>query len=185
VRVVIMIVIAIVTAVRVAVMMLVVGQQPGAGEVHREAHARDRDRLIELDRHRVEEPHDRLVGDQDRDQCQDDGARKGCQLAKLAGAERESRVIGVAAGETVGKRRDHQCGDVGRHMRAVGDDRHRTEQAAADKLDHHGGGGQCHHQPGAPLVVGVFLAEEDVAVAPTIERMGMHGEAPRGPSPFN
>ena len=40
-------------------------------------------------------------------------------------------VVGVAAGEQIGQRRDRQRRDMGRHVPAIGDQRHRAEQRAA------------------------------------------------------
>jgi hypothetical protein len=53
---------------------------------------------------------------------------------------------------------------MGRHVPAVGQQRHRAEDRAAGDLGHHHGRGQADDHPGAPLVAVMRLAQEDVLV---------------------
>src|SRR5205085_6747388 len=66
---------------------------------------------------------------------------------------------------------------MGRHVPAIGEQRHRAEQDAGDDLADHHDRGEDDHEPGAALVAGVFGAEKDVVVGPLVEGMGMHGPA--------
>ena len=87
----VILVLVIVVIVPVMMMMVViVAQEEGAHQIDREAQKRDRDRLVERDRDRVEQPGDRLVGDQQRDHREHDRAGEGGEVAELAGAERRS-----------------------------------------------------------------------------------------------
>ena len=79
---------------RAAMMMIVlVAQQIGAEQIDAEADDRDRDRLIEGDGHRRDQTLDALVADQERDHGERDGAGEGGEVAELAGAEGEARVV--------------------------------------------------------------------------------------------
>ena len=79
-------------------------------------------------------------------------------------------------------RRDGQGGDMGRHVDAVGNDRHRPVDCASHRLDHHHGRSERHHEPGAPLVLLVLLTEEQVRMAPLLDRVRVHGLAPKSKS---
>ena len=139
-------------------------QHPCAGDIDGEAEDRDRDRLGEADRHRRDQPACRLVADQERDHRQNDGAREAGEIAELAGAEGETRVVRVAAREGVGERRQQQGPRVRAHVQAVGDERDRAEQPAADDLERHHCGAKPDHGPGSALALLVPFAEENVAV---------------------
>ena len=108
--------------------MLAAAQQPCARDIDGEAEDGDRNRLGEMDRHGREQAAHRLVADQKRDHRQYDGAGEPGEVAELAGAEGEARVVRVAAGESVGERRQQQRAGVRAHVQAVGDQRDRAEQ---------------------------------------------------------
>ena len=143
--------------------MIAAAQQPGAGDVHGKAQAGDRDRLGEVDRHRREQAADRLIADQQRDHRQDDRAGEAGEVAELAGAEGEARIVGVPARVAVGQRRQQQGAGMGAHVQPVGDQGDRAEQQAADDLGDHHGAAEPDHRPGAALALLMALAEEDVA----------------------
>ena len=81
---------------RVAVVVMIVfaAQQEGAEQIDAEAGTRDHDRLIEGDRHRRDQALDAFVADQQRDHGERDGAGEGGEVAELAGAEGEPRIVG-------------------------------------------------------------------------------------------
>ena len=144
-------------------MMLAAAQQPGAGDIHREAEAGDRDRLGEVDRHRREQAGDGLVADQQRDHRQDDRAGEAGEIAELAGAEGEARIVRRAARIGIGERREQQRAGMRAHVQAVGDEGDRAEQQAADDLGDHHGAAEPDHRPGLAFALFVPLAEEHVA----------------------
>ena len=160
--------------------MILIGQQPRAHQIDGQPDAGDRDRLVVFDRDRIEETGYRFIPDEERDQQQDERACEGGQFAELAGAEREPRVGGVAARKAIGQRGDRERGDVGRHVDAVGHHGHRAEQGSAGDFRDHGGRRERDHEPGAPLVTVMLLAEEDMGVMPAIERVRVHGRPPFG-----
>ena len=155
-----------VVAVAVAVMMVVAAaaQQPGAHRVDDEAEDGDRDRLGERDRPRRDQAADQLVGDQRRDHRQHDRAGEAGEIAELARAESEARIVGAAARQRVGERGEQQRAGVGAHVEAVGDERDRAEHRAAGDLDDHHRAGQRDHRPDVALALSVRGAEKDVAV---------------------
>ena len=105
-------------------MMVVVtaAQKPCARDVHSEAEAGDRDGFGEMDRHRGKQTADRLVADQQRDHREDDGARETGEIAQLAGAEGETRIIGMPPRVAIGKGGKQQRARMGAHMHPVGDE---------------------------------------------------------------
>ncbi len=81
-----------------AIMLLVLVQQPGADQVDGEAERGERDRFVEGDRYRVDQPLDALIADEERDHRQDDGAGERGQIAEFAGAEGKPLIAGMAPG---------------------------------------------------------------------------------------
>ena len=86
------------------------------------------------------------------------------QVAHLAGAESEAFVAGVAAGIAIGKCGYQHGSRMGRHVPAVGNQRHRAEDAARGDFDHHHRGGDGDDQPGPALVSLVIVAQVDMLV---------------------
>ena len=152
--------------------MRAAAQQPRAGEVDAKAKDGDRDRLGKADRRGRDETAHRFVADQKRDHRQDDGAGVAGKIAKFAGPESEARVVRVAPREGVGERRQQQCAGMGAHVQAVGDERDRAEQPAADDFGRHHGGAKPDHRPGPAFALFVAFAKEDVAVE---RRLGASG----------
>jgi hypothetical protein len=97
------------------------------------------------------------------------------EIAEFSGTEGEMRVARLPAREEIGKCRDAERRGMGRHVPAVGKQRHRAEQRSRHDLANHHDRGQRHHEPGAALIAGVFRAEVDVIVGPSVEGMRMHG----------
>src|SRR5262245_65960611 len=93
-------------SVAVPMVMVIIAQQKGAHQVDDETQECNRNGLVESDLDRIEKALDRFVGDQERHHGEHDCARKGGEVAELAGAERETLVMRVTAGVGLG-----QCGD--------------------------------------------------------------------------
>ena len=140
-------------------------EQEDARHIDDQAQHRNRNGFVEIDRNRPDQALRRLIGDQDRDHGEDDGAGKSGEIAELAGAEREARVVAMAAGIAVGQSREQERARMRRHMQPVGDQRDRAEQQSADDLDDHHETAQRDHHPGAALVALMACAEKDVIVA--------------------
>ena len=117
-----------------------------------------------MDRRRVNQACDRLVADEERDHGEDDRAREACEIAELARAEGEARIVRVAASEGVGERGEQQRASVGAHMQPVGDQRDRTGEPAADDLGRHHRRAQPDDGPGSALARRVPLAQEHMTV---------------------
>ncbi len=163
----------VVMVVRVVVMMIVL-QQPGTQEVHSQSDAGDRDRLIERDAHRMQQPRHALVADEKGNHRQHDRACVTRQIAELAGAEGEPLVTCVAPGESICQRRDEERSGMRRHVEAVRDQRHRAEQRTAADLSRHHGAADRDDDPGLALVARMIVAEENVLVGERHQRFRMH-----------
>jgi hypothetical protein len=149
-------------------------EQPGANEIDREPNDRDGNRLGVGYGHRLRQSHQALIGDQQRDHAERDGAREGGKVAELPGAKGEARIMFVMARVLIGESGNGKRRSVRRHMPAIGEERHRAEHDAADDFGDHHGCGQPYDQPGAPFVAGMTGAEEDVLMGPRVERARMH-----------
>ncbi len=117
-----------------------------------------------MDWDRPDEARQGFVADEKRDHGKDDGAAEACEIAQLASAEAEARVVRIVPGVSVGERGKQQRARVRRHVESVRNQRDRAEQqTAADLRDHHAAAERDHH-PGATLILFVTLAEEDVVM---------------------
>src|SRR5215470_9535013 len=172
----IVVVLMIVTMSMSMVMVVIITQQKGAHQVDDKTQECNRNGLGEGNLDRVDKPLDRLIGNEERHHGKHDGARKGREVAELAGAEGEPMVVRIAAGIGIGERRDQQRAGVGGHVQAVGDQSDRAEPDAADDLSDHHGGGDADDDPGLALVVLMSIAEEVVLVSQIVDRA--HGSLP-------
>ena len=86
------------------VVVMAAAEEPGAGYVHRQAEACDRDRLPERDGDRREEAAHCLVSNEDGDHRQHDGAGEAGEIAELARSESEPRIASMLAGVGVRQR---------------------------------------------------------------------------------
>ena len=75
---------------------------------------------------------------------------------------------------TISEGRDGERTGMGRHMPAVGQQRHGPEYRTAHDLDDHHRSGEPNHQPSPPLVTVVARAKENVIMAPSLERIAVH-----------
>ena len=103
-------------------------EQERADDIDDQSQHGDRDRLVEADRYRRDEARDRFVTDQHRNHQKYDGAGEAGEVAELAGAEGEARILGVAPRIAIGQRGEQERAGMGRHVQAVGDERDRAEQ---------------------------------------------------------
>jgi hypothetical protein len=106
---------------------MVLAQQQGTGEVDREAQAGYRDRLIEADGHGRGEALGALGQDQEGHHGQARRAGEAPERSDLAGPEAVARILGVAAPVGVGQGCHAERGRMGRHVPAVGEERHGAE----------------------------------------------------------
>ena len=157
-------VIVIVIVIVIVAVVVIGAKQPGAGEIDREAEAGDRYGLGEFDRHGIEKSGNRLIGDQQRDDRQDQRAGEPREIAELARPEGETGIASVAASVGISQGRQQQRAGMGAHVDAIGDERHRAEHPAADDFQHHHRGAEPDHRPGFLLARIMVLAEEDVVV---------------------
>ncbi len=144
--------------------MLTTAQQPCARDIHRKTKTGNRDRFGKMNRDGIENTADGFIADQQRDHGQHDGAGKPCEIAELAGAECEGRIVGVFAGVSIGKRGQQQRAGVGAHMQSVRHQRDRAKQQAADDFGDHHDPAEPDHRPGLALALLMAFAEEDMAV---------------------
>ena len=161
---------AVVMVVPMVVMMIMVmvvviaAQQPGADQVDDKPDAGDEHRLAEVDRHRGIEAQEAFPADQQSDHGEDDGAGETGEVAEFPRAEGEARVVAVAPGVKISQRGDQHRRRMGRHMPAVGNQRHRAEADAGYDFHHHHDRGERNHQPGAAFVAFMVFAQEDVVM---------------------
>src|SRR6516225_10285662 len=171
------VIVIVLTFARVILKMLMTARKKqGACDVYGQPESRDRDCLIEADRHRPDKTRYRLIADQKRDHDEHDGAGEAGQVAELASAEAKAIVVDVATREAISQRREQKGTGMRRHVQPVSDQRDRAEQKPADNLGNHHESAQCDYRPGAALVALVALAEKDVTM--TIGVAVGHGSAP-------
>src|ERR1700728_2037365 len=142
------------------VMMTASAQEKYACDIDDQTERGDRNSLIEIDSDRKEQARDGLVGNQQRDHGQYDGAGESGEIAELAGAEGKALVIDMVARVAVGQGGQQQRAGMGRHVQPVGNESDRAEQQAAGDLGDHHETAQRDHHPGAALVLLVAFAEE-------------------------
>jgi hypothetical protein len=151
------------------VMMAPTAEQEHAHDIDDQSEHRDRDRLVEVDRDRSNEAGHGFVADEERDHRENDSAGKSGQVPELAGAEAETIIVGVPACVTIGKSGEQQRARMRRHVQAVGNQRDRAKQPAADDLSDHHDAAQRNHEPSAAFVRVVARAEENVRMARRVE----------------
>ena len=136
------------------IMAMVVAQQKRADDVDDEADDRHQRRFTERDLHRLQEAHPRFDRDEQRHDAQQQRRRKARQVADLARAEGEARIARMPPGIAIGSRRYSERARMGRHVKTIGQQRHRAGHPARDDLHHHGRGGQPHDPQRPP---GIFI----------------------------
>src|SRR5262249_40693637 len=96
----------------VAMPMIAAPEQEHAGDVDDQTQNGDRNSLVETDQHRPDEAREGFIADKKRDHGEHDGAGEAGQIAKLAGAEAETRVIDVAARMSAARSSALTCVDM-------------------------------------------------------------------------
>ena len=81
-----------------------------------------------MDGHWLEQARHRLVADQQCDHRKDDGAGEAGEIAELAGAEGEARIVDMTTRIGVGQCRKQQRAGMRAHVQPVGDQRDGAEQ---------------------------------------------------------
>jgi hypothetical protein len=157
------------------VMAVIVAQQPGADEIDAEAEHRDRDGLAIGDGHRMSEACNAFVGDLNGNHGQDDRTGKGSEVAEFAGAKRETRIARLPSRKQIGQGGDPERGSMGRHVPAIGQQRHRSGEPPPRDFTNHHHRGQPDHEPDAAFVLMMAGTQKDVIVRPLVDRMGVHG----------
>ena len=156
--------------------MMSAGQQPRAGDIDRQTKHGDRDRLVEADGNRIEQPRYGFITDQQRNHRQNDGAGVSRQVAEFAGTEGETAIVGIFAGIGVSQRGQQQRSGMRRHMQSVGNKRQRAEQSAADDFGDHHDAAKDDHRPGPAFGFFVVFAQKDVIVRRAESSVGIgHG----------
>ena len=145
--------------------MMSAGQQPHAGDVHRQTKHGDRDRLVEADGNRSEQPRYGFITDQQGNHRQNDGAAVSRQVTELAGTEGETAIVGIFAGIGVSQRGQQQRSGMRRHVQSVGNKRQRAEQSPADDFGDHHDAAKDDHRPGSAFGFLVVFGQKDVIVA--------------------
>jgi len=63
---------------------------------------------------------------------------------------------------------------MGRHVKTVGQQRHRPEHGSGDDLSEHHHSRQADDDPGPPLVAGMIRTKENMIVLPGLDGIGVH-----------
>ena len=145
------------------------GQQPGADDIHHQTQHGDRDRFVEADRDRMEQPRYRFIADQQGNHRQHDGAAVSGEVAEFAGAEAETAVVGIFAGKGISQRREQQRAGMRGHVQPVGDQGQRAEQRTADDFGDHHDAAQDDHSPGAAFCLFVIPAQKHMVMGRKLE----------------
>ena len=110
----------------------------------------------------------------DADAKRDDGKNKGAgetgQLTNLAGSEGETSIARMAPGIAVGEGGDTERTGMGRHVEAVGKQRHRACEIAGGDFANHHGESQDDDDARAPGIVVMCRAKEIVIVRESFDR---------------
>ena len=153
----------------VMMVMVVVLQQPGAGQVHRQPQQRRADGLVVADGQRMHQPLDRFDQHGQRHPHQQQRAGVATQHLDLPGSKREALVTCIACRHPVGKDRQPQRHRMGTHVPAVGQQGHRIDRPAHTDLHahHH----QRQHQHPARAALGLRIALRKRMDLPAVARL--------------
>ena len=156
-----------------AVVMMVILQQPGTGEVDDQAENRHGDRLVEVDIPGFEHPVYGLEEHHKGDNAQGDGTGETAQHAHLPRSEGEAGVVAVLTSIAVGEKGDHKGGDMGAHMPAISQQGHGAVDAPCGDLHGHRHRREHEDVEGAPFALLVDDAEV-VAVGQPFDGTAVH-----------
>ncbi len=133
----------------VVVVFVMISKDHDAETVDHEAEHGDDDRLVECDGHRLQETMHAFPCHHQCKQGEHHRARKSGQGIYLPGAETESLVVGVATREDIRDQGQAERRCVGRHVKAVGEQRHRSVDQAGRDFDDHRRRCQYDHNSGS------------------------------------
>ncbi len=139
--------------------MMVVRQQQRARQIDGQPQPRHPQRLAIGNRAGRQQPVDRFDRNADREHAEQQGAGKARQIADFAGPEHEARIGGMAARIAIGERRQPERADMGSHVDAIGQQRHRPGRQPRCNLDQHRDRGQRDH-PQRPAFMGVMASTQ-------------------------
>ena len=147
-------------------MRVIILEDQRADQVDRKTDAGDQQRVAVSDRRRRDDARDGFHRHHQRGDAQDDGAGKSGEVAELAGAEGETAAAGMAPRQPIGPRRQAQRPDMGRHVRAIGQQGHGVVQKTAGDLHHHEDRGDDGGPLRTHLRAGMARAQEDMIARP-------------------
>lgn len=158
------------------VVRVAVFEEERADHINEEADHRDGNGLVEADRYRQEGALHRLPGHQKPDHAQDDRTGETAEDADLARPEAVARILRMAAAQVVGERGHREGADVGAHVPAVREQRHRIEGDAGGDLDDHHRARDGDNDAGTAFrrggIDGVVMRMLSVAVTGGVRRRG-------------
>ena len=146
--------------------VMIVFQDQGADQVDGQANHRDQKRIAILNCRWRDQTHHGFACHRQRRQAQDDGAGESGQIAELSRTERKARVGGMAARQPVCARGQAQRAHMGRHVHAIGQQRHGAVEKSRPHLHHHEDGGDGCRDQGAAFRMGMGMAQEMMAAGP-------------------
>ena len=147
-------------------------EQCRADEIDDQPEHRDRHRLAIVDGSGRDEALCALPDDPDRDCGEHQCRGKAGEAPELARSEAVARVVGPSPGKPIGQRRHPERKRVGRHVPAVGGQRHRAGNRPDPDFGNHHHRRQADDPANARLVARMRVAEEVMAV-----RGGLVGNA--------
>ena len=126
--------------------MLIFSQHDSADDVDAESDGADDHGFAIVDRDWRVETHHGVTGNRQRDNPEHECAGETGKIAEFARAERKLPVMGMAPGHPIGPGCEAKRANMGGHMDAVGQQRHRPENQAGRDFHDHEGGGQIDDQ---------------------------------------
>src|SRR6185437_14880712 len=119
------------------IVVVIFTQQEGTKKVDPKSYHCNRDCLIEGNGHGAKKSTQALVADKQRDHRKRDSAREGSQVPELPCSKDETVITRIATRVGIGQGSDKQRARMGRHVKAVRNERDRTIPKAADDLGNH------------------------------------------------
>ncbi len=105
-----------------------------------------------------------LERDAERHDAEHERRSEARKVADLAGAEAVAPSVGMTLRIGIGDRGDAERARMGRHVKAVGEQRHRVEDETGGDFRHHHHGGEGDHPQRAARILVVPFAKENMAV---------------------
>ena len=158
--------------------VILLSEQPRTEQVNPESERRDCDGLAVCNGNRADKPDGTFIGNLDRYQRENDGARKSGKITEFARSESEARVTCMLARGDIRQPSDAESRRMAGHVPAVSQQRHRTGESAADNFRDHHNGRKGDHKPCPPFILGMPFSEKNVLVRLLVDGMGVHGVGP-------